>query len=90
VVETVCRYHQSLGYDEEFIVRTRVTEFRSRAMTFDYQVLDSDGRLIATGFTRHLFTGEDGRPKVFPLDYRSYFAAKAGGRVAAEANPPEV
>lgn len=86
VVETVCRYHRSLSYDDEFVVRTRVTEFRSRAMTFDYQVLDGEGRLVAKGFTRHLFTGEDGRPKVFPREYRSYFVSAAGSRKVSEAS----
>ncbi len=90
VVETVCRYHRSLSYDDEFIVRTRVTEFRSRAMTFDYQVLDAEGRLVATGFTRHLFTGENGRPKVFPLEYRSYFASEAEGQTVSGARSTEV
>ena len=90
VVETVCRYHRSLSYDDEFIVRTRVTEFRSRAMTFDYQVLDGEGRLVATGFTRHLFTGEDGRPKVFPPEYRSYFASEADPQSRSEGDSTEV
>ena len=79
VVETVCRYHRALGYDDDFTVRTRVSEFRSRAMTFDYQVLDSTGRLVASGSTRHLFTGEDGRPKAFPQSYRRFLRSDAGG-----------
>lgn len=87
VVETTCRYHRSLSYDDDFVVRTRVTEFRSRAMTFDYEVIDAEGRLIATGSTRHLFTGQDGRPKAFPEAYRRFFAAESQAKMARRADP---
>lgn len=90
VVETVCRYHRSLNYDDDFVVRTRVTEFRSRAMTFDYQVIDTEGRLVAAGFTRHLFTGEDGRPKVFPEAYRGFLSSEPGMRSGRRSNPTGV
>jgi acyl-CoA thioester hydrolase len=90
VVETVCRYHRSLGYDDQFIVRTSVTEFRSRAMTFEYQVLDGEGRLVASGSTRHLFTAANGRPKAFPREYRSYLASETGGSRGFDADSTEV
>ncbi|MFZ0429663.1 MAG: thioesterase family protein [Acidobacteriota bacterium] len=90
VIETVCRYHRSLSYDDGFVVRTRVTEFRSRAVTFDYQVLDGQGRLVASGFTRHLFTGDDGRPKALPEAYRRFLKPGTFGGPVTEPPATEV
>jgi len=73
VIEAHCRYLRGLQYDDSFNVRTRVSEFRSRAMTFTYEVIGGTGELIAEGYTRHVFTGRDGALKRFPRDYEKYF-----------------
>jgi len=73
VVEANCRYLRPLAYDDEFVVRTRVVELRSRSMTFSYEALGKAGERIAVGFTRHIFTGPDGRPRKLPDSYRQYF-----------------
>ncbi len=77
VVEANCRYLCPLAYDDEFVVRTRVVELRSRSMTFSYEVLGKAGQRIAVGLSRHVFTGADGRPKKLPDAYRRYFRVDA-------------
>jgi acyl-CoA thioester hydrolase len=74
VVETSCRYVRPLHYDESFIVRTRVTLFRSRAIRFGYEVLSPDGRqLFAEGMTHHIFVDREGKAKRFPAEYVRFF-----------------
>lgn len=73
VVETSCRYLRPLAYDDEFVVRTRVVELRSRSMTFSYEVRGGAGEQIAIGQSRHVFTGPEGRPRKLPEAYRRFF-----------------
>jgi len=71
VAEAHCRYFVPLRYDREFIVRTRIRELRSRAVTFEYQLLDEDSNaLCAEGSTLHVVTDDQGRPCSFPKRYR--------------------
>jgi acyl-CoA thioester hydrolase len=73
VIEADCRYRRPLRYDEALTVRTWVAEFRSRGMTFRYQVLNQAGRIVAEGHTRHVFVGAKGRPRSFPESHRRFF-----------------
>ncbi len=74
VVEAHCQYRIPLRYDEVFIVRTQLQEFRSRSLTFGYQLLDSEGaRLHAEGYTRHVVAGGDGKLRRFPAEYAHFF-----------------
>jgi acyl-CoA thioester hydrolase len=78
VVEAHCRYHKSARYDEVLRIRTHVSEARSRSIHFQYQVWrDADNQLLATGETKHVICGKDGRPKHLPEKYRSLFTAAA-------------
>jgi len=71
VAEARCRYRRPLRYDQEFVVRTFLQEFRKRTMTFAYQLIDPDtGTLFAEGETVHVVTDRQGRPKSFPEEYR--------------------
>jgi acyl-CoA thioester hydrolase len=83
VVEAHCRYHKSARYDEVLRIRTYVSEARSRSIHFQYQIWrDADNQLLATGETKHVICGKDGRPKHLPEKYRSLFTG------AAPANEP--
>jgi acyl-CoA thioester hydrolase len=73
VIEAECRYRLPLRYDDELTVRTWVEEFRSRGMTFRYEVLNEDGEIAGEGRTRHIFVGARGRPRTFPESYRRLF-----------------
>ena len=78
VVEAHCRYLKSARYDEVLRIRTHVSEARSRSIHFLYEIWrDADGQLLATGETKHVICGKDGRPKHLPEKYRSLFLAAA-------------
>ncbi|HEV8132618.1 MAG TPA: thioesterase family protein [Acidobacteriota bacterium] len=73
VAEAHCRYQTPLRYDAEFLVRTRLKEFRKRMLTFAYQLLNPAGDIIyAEGETVHVVTDNDGRPKSFPELYKKF------------------
>lgn len=75
VVDVHCRYQKSARYDEILRIRTRIAEARSRSITFQYEIWrDADQQLLATGETRHVICGKDGRPKHLPEKYRELFA----------------
>jgi acyl-CoA thioester hydrolase len=78
VADVHCRYHRSALYDEVLRVRTRIAKSANRMIAFSYEILrDSDGQLLATGETRHVICGSNGRPKLLPEKYRSVFGAVA-------------
>lgn len=78
VADAHCRYHQSARYDEVLRIRTRIAESRNRIVKFAYEVFrDVDRTLLATGETKHVICGSNGRPKLLPEKYRSVFEAAA-------------
>jgi acyl-CoA thioester hydrolase len=77
VTEARVKYRTPARYDDEIVVRTRVAEVRSRAITFVYEVRRaSDALLLATGETAHIVMDGKGRARSFPPAY----AAKLRGR----------
>ncbi|PYT12650.1 MAG: acyl-CoA thioesterase [Acidobacteria bacterium] len=74
VVEAACRYHSPALYDEEVIVRTWIEEANPRMIRFAYEMTEaSGGRRLATGETKHVFCGLDGKARKLPEKYRSSF-----------------
>lgn len=70
VTEARVRYRHPARYDDEIIIRTRVTLLRSRAITFMYQVVRAtDEMLLAEGETDHVVMNKEGRARTFPPDY---------------------
>ena len=63
-----CRYRRSARYDDEVRIVTRIADLASRGLSFEYQVLDASGALLAEGATRHVFARADGRPTRAPVD----------------------
>ncbi|HAR95573.1 MAG TPA: thioesterase [Deltaproteobacteria bacterium] len=47
------KYHSTATYDDLLIVRTAVSEVKSRGVTFEYNVFH-DGTLVVEGRTRHV------------------------------------
>jgi acyl-CoA thioester hydrolase len=69
VAEAHCRYITSARYDEEILVRTRLSQLRTRAMTFHYQILRAtDETLLAEGHTVHIVLNAKGRPRTLPRE----------------------
>jgi len=75
VVDAHCRYLKPAKYDDVLRVRTRVAETMNRMIRYSYELLrDSDNELLATGETKHVICGSNGRPKMLPQKYRARFA----------------
>ena len=77
VAEAGCRFIAPARYDDEVIVRTTLPEANPRLIRFHYEMLEStSGRLLATGFTRHIFLNREMRPTKLPEKYRPAFGLK--------------
>ncbi len=76
VAEAQCRYLCPARYDDTLQIRTRIASVRSRTIHFLYEVLHQEsGKLLATGETRHVVCGRNGRPKSLPEKYRRALGA---------------
>ena len=69
VAEASCRYKNPARYEDELIIRTRVTESTRRTLRFSYEISRTDGVAVATGETLHVLINADGRPSSFPEKY---------------------
>ncbi len=71
VIEANCRYISPARYDQEIAVETRLTKATGRGVEFAYRLLSLDpDRLLAEGFTRHLWLNREFRPARLPEHYR--------------------
>lgn len=76
VADAQLRFHQSARYDELVRVRTRLTEVRSRSVTFAYDLVRTeapgapDGPRLATARTMLVSMTPAGRPIALPPRYR--------------------
>jgi acyl-CoA thioester hydrolase len=74
VVGASCRYLSPALYDDEVIVRTWIQEAHPRMIRFGYEMTEAaDGRVLATGETKHVFCDRDRKPKKLPEKYRAAF-----------------
>ncbi|MFV9511194.1 acyl-CoA thioesterase [Tepidibacillus sp. LV47] len=63
VVDVRCQYKVSAKYDDEIIVRSKITEYNSLRIKIKYEVIrKEDGKLLATGMTEHVWLDKDYRP----------------------------
>jgi acyl-CoA thioester hydrolase len=69
VAEASCRYKAPARYEDELIIRTRVTESTRRTLRFSYEIERADGAAVATGETLHVMINAAGRPSSFPEKY---------------------
>jgi len=72
VAEASCRYKNPARYEDELIIRTRVTESTRRTLRFNYEIERSDGTPVAIGETLHVLINAEGRPSSFPEKYLSF------------------
>jgi acyl-CoA thioester hydrolase len=87
VVDAKCRYLKPARYDDILRVRTRIAETMNRIIRFSYELRrDADDQLLATGETKHVICGSDGRPKMLPQKYRARFA-EISARYTAKEDP---
>ncbi|PYP87816.1 MAG: acyl-CoA thioesterase [Blastocatellia bacterium AA13] len=72
VAESYCRYREPARYDDELLVRTRVSQLTRRIVRFSYEISRcSDGASIAVGETVHVLANSKGRPSSMPEKYLS-------------------
>jgi acyl-CoA thioester hydrolase len=71
VAEARCRYKSPSFYEDLLTVRIRVSEVRSRSITFAYQIVrKSDDVTIAEGETLHIVTDSAKKVKTLPPSYK--------------------
>ena len=81
-------YRRGAGYDELVEIETRVSEVRSRTVTFSYRATGAeDGELLATGSTRLVCTDPAGRPTRIPDAARATLRELASEAAEAEEGP---
>lgn len=69
VVEARCRYKSPARYDDLLILRTRLARQRGPLLDFAYEVVrPADGKLLATGETRHVVVDKNFEPADLPAD----------------------
>ena len=70
VIESGCKYLGSAKYDDEILIKTKLTELKGVRLKFQYEICrKEDNALLATGFTKHAFVDKE----LKPINFRSKF-----------------
>ncbi len=78
VSDASLRFHASARYDDPIRVLTRLTEVRSRAMTFTYRIEHAEtGVLLASATTALVSLTKDGRLVAMPEHVRAFLQSAA-------------
>lgn len=81
VVDARCRYKAPVRYDDELIIRTRLTSVRGSLLHFTYQVVRAlDSALCAEGETTHIITDARLNIRQLPEKYLRAFEGVLAGR----------
>lgn len=76
VIEANCRYLYPARYDQEIVVQTAIVKSTVRIVEFAYRIRSADpDRVLAEGFTRHIWLNRDFRPTRLPDAYRGLLHA---------------
>jgi acyl-CoA thioester hydrolase len=71
VTEASCQYRSPARYDDVIDVWTSIEEMGPASVRFRYRILRrADGKVLATGGTRHASLGPEGRPRRIPDEVR--------------------
>lgn len=65
VVRMEVKYYNSAVYDDDLIVRTKISEWKSRGLTFQYRIYRGN-EVIVDGKTMHICTNTDKKPVLIP------------------------
>jgi len=72
VAELSIRYHGAARYDNLILVRTTMTDVRSRSITFEYDIANAQsGDRLASARTVLVSLDKRGRPSAMPSDLRA-------------------
>ena len=63
IIESQCKYVKSAKYDEEIIIRSKISNIKGIRIEFQYEVIrKSTNELLAIGKTLHIFSNNDLKP----------------------------
>ena len=80
VADASLRYHAPARYDDRIRVETRLSELRSRTITFDYLVVNAEsGERLVTARTVLISLDSAGRPRALPPEVRELLARAMAG-----------
>ncbi len=66
VIDVGCRYIQSAKYDDEIIIRTKLSSLKGVKLMFSYEIIrKKDNVLLAEGYTKHAFVTKELKPVNF-------------------------
>jgi acyl-CoA thioester hydrolase len=78
VVDARCRYKAPAHYDDEIIVRTHLKNIRESVIHFGYELVRTDGAVLAEGETTHVVTDAEMKMTSLPEKYLRVFREAAG------------
>lgn len=63
LIESGCNYKIGAKYEDQLIITTTITNITPVKVEFKYDVIrKNDGKLIASGFTKHVFVNNSFKP----------------------------
>lgn len=72
VSEVHARYRQPARYGQRLTVRCWIEELRSRSITFAYEIVDADTKVVyVTGHSKHICINDAGQVTAIPADWRT-------------------
>ena len=86
VAEASCRYKNPAHYEDDLLIRTRISELTRRTVKFSYEIEREDGAVVATGETLHVLINGDGRPSSLPENYLSLLRGDQSSMGTHESN----
>jgi acyl-CoA thioester hydrolase len=70
ITDVSCKYKNSAKFDDEFEIRTKLTNFTKAKMCFSYDIVRcADKVLLAQGKTQNVFTNMEGRITRLPESF---------------------
>jgi acyl-CoA thioester hydrolase len=73
VAEVNARFIRPARYDQRLIVRTWVSELKSRGVRFAYEIVaEEGGEVLVTAATKHICITQEGRPALLPDAWRAW------------------
>ncbi|MEY8304725.1 acyl-CoA thioesterase [Anaerosalibacter bizertensis] len=71
VIETGCKYISSAKFDEEVIIKTKLTKLEGVRLTLEYKIYRKDNNeLLVEGFTKHAFVDKSLKPVRFRKKFK--------------------
>jgi len=69
VIHASCDYKAPARYDDQVLVKSWIAELTRVRLEFHYEIrVEGQEGVIATGLTRHIFTGPDWKPRRASMD----------------------